>query len=277
MKNSKTILVAYDLSIASRNALEIAAEIAVNTNSSLFIYHVISASVLTDSEMVYTFSPEEDAKKMNALIKRGVTYLKKRFPGINVNYKIDYGFLIPSIIDKTKEISPWLSVFGVKKRTGLDKVIFGDTCSTLIGQLKGGMLVIPMNYRKLDFRLVAYAWDGQSSEVYQLAPLRTLINNGKSKIQAINITHYDEKADKNVQPFKQNLKRMFAGHSVEINQIQGLDKEKEMERVIRKIEPKLTVVFAHHYTTWQKIFHKRFSRKIFKFIKSPMLVISEKN
>lgn len=277
MKNSKTILVAYDLSIASRNALEIAAELAARTNSALFIYHVISASVLTDSEMVYTFSPEEDAKKMNALIKRGVTYLKKRFPGVPVNYKIDYGFLIPSIIDKTKEINPWLSVFGVKKRTGLDKVIFGDTCSTLIGQLRGGMLVIPMNYRKLDLRLIAYAWDGLTSEVYHLGALRTMLNTGKSKIMAINITHYDEKAEKNTQSFKQNLKRMFVGHTVEVSQTQGLDKEKELERVIRKIEPKMTVVFAHHYPTWQKIFHKRFSRKIFKFIKSPMLVVSEKN
>ena len=58
MKHNKIVFAAHDFSPASKNALELAADLAFKTGSRLFIYHVVSTSVLTDSENLYTYNPK---------------------------------------------------------------------------------------------------------------------------------------------------------------------------------------------------------------------------
>ena len=177
MKTNKTVFAAHDFSMASKNAVELAADLAYKTGSRLFIYHVVSTSVLADSENLYTYNPEEDIKKSSALIRRGITYLKKSRPGMQIAFEVDYGFLVPTIADKIEQLNPWVSVVGVKKRTGLDKVIFGDVCTSLIGKIKSPLFVVPFNTKSLKLDHIAYAWDGTSAEVHQLAALKEMLLN----------------------------------------------------------------------------------------------------
>lgn len=274
MKPAKIILAAHDFSAASKNALELAAQISQQTNSTLCIYHVISTSILTNSEMSYTYSPDNDVKKARALLKRGITYLRKDYPNIKIIFAVDYGFLIASLTAKVEELNPWLTIVGVKKRTGIDKVIFGDVCKTLVGKIATPLMVIPMNYRKLKLGRIVYGWDGKSAEVHQLSVLKDLLYKQSSQITAVNVSHYDSDVEKNTGNFKKGLKKMFPNFVTELHQVQGLDVETEFEKEIRRIKPDLLMVFAHHYNLWQSIFHKRFSRHVFKFTKSPLLIVS---
>jgi nucleotide-binding universal stress UspA family protein len=168
-----------------------------------------------------------------------------------------------------------LCVVGVKKRTGLDRVIFGDICTTLIGKVKSPMLVVPLNYKSLKLNTITYAWDGKTSEVQHLGVIKELLSTEKAHIIAVNVTHYDADVEKNVVNFRAGLKKMFPNHATELQQVQGLDKETEFERAVRKINPDLLVVYAHHYSIWQNMFHKRFSKHALKFSQSPVVVISE--
>lgn len=274
MKPNKIVFAAHDFSPASKNALDVAAKIAQNTGSKLFIYHVVSTSVLTDSESVYTYSPDSDIKKASALLRRGITYLKKKFGGIQIAFEVDYGFLVPAITEKIESLSPWISVVGVKKRTGLDKVIFGDVCTSLIGKVKSPMLVIPLNYKQLDLDNVVYGWDGKSAEVHQLTSLKEMFSIQPGMLTALNVSHYDETVEKNSGNFKQALKKMFPAQQTALVQVQGLDKETEFEKAIKKMNPDLLVVYAHHYNVWQNLFHKRFSKYALKFSQSPVLIVS---
>lgn len=274
MKPNKIVFAAHDFSVASKNALEIAAALARKTGSKLFIYHVVSTSVLTDSETLYTYSPEADIKKASALLRRGITYLKKKNQGVQIAFEVDYGFLVPSISEKIAALSPWISVVGVKKRTGLDKVIFGDVCTTLIGKVKCPLMVIPLNYKELEMKNIAYGWDGKSSEVHQLACLKDMIDGDPANIVAINVSHYDDNVEKNSSNFRQALRKMFPVQHTELKQVLGLDKEVEFEKAVRKMKPDILVVYAHHYNAWQNMFHKRFSRYALKFSQSPVLIVT---
>lgn len=274
MKPNKIVFMAHDFSPASRNALDIAAGLAQKTASKLFIYHVVSASVLTDTESVYTYSPDADIKKASALLRRGITYLKKKFPNTPIAFEVDYGFLIPAINSKIEELNPWISVFGVKKRTGLDKVIFGDVCTTMIGKTKAPMLVVPLNYKDLRTENVVYGWDGKSIEVHQLSVLKEIFGLENANLTALNVSHYDSTVEKNAANFRFALKKMFAAQQTDLKMVQGLDKEVEFEKAIKRIKPDMLVVYAHHYSMWQNIFHKRFSRYALKFSQSPVLVVS---
>jgi nucleotide-binding universal stress UspA family protein len=275
MKIIKTVFVAHDFSPASRNALEIAAGIAKKTGSKLFIYHVVSTTALTDQESVYVYSPEKDLKVAGALLRRGITYLKKKYTHVNIAFEIDFGFVMPAITDKVAEVQPWLTVVGVKKRTGLDRVIFGDVCTTLIGKLKSPMLVIPLNYKVLKLNTITYAWDGKSSEIHPLSVIKEILTSDKNHIIALNVTHYDEEVERHAAQFKSGLRKMFPTQLTELQQVQGLDKETEFEKALRKINPDILVVYAHHYNFWQNMFHKRFSKHALKFSQSPVIVVSE--
>lgn len=274
MKPNKVIFAAHDFSPASKNALEIAAGLAQKSASKLFIYHVVSTSVLTDSESLYTYSPDTDIKKASALLRRGITYLKKKFPGMQIAFEVDYGFLVPSISDKIESVNPWLSVVGVKKRTGLDKVIFGDVCTTLIGKVKSPLLVVPLNYKSLKLDNIAYAWDGKSAEVHQLTSLKEMVGSEQVSITGLNVSHYDESVERNSGNFRQALRKLFPVQHTDLKQVMGLDKETEFEKAVKKMKPDLLVVYAHHYNAWQNLFHKRFSRYALKFSQSPVLIVS---
>lgn len=274
MKSSKIVFAAHDFSPASKNALEIAAALAGKTGSKLYIYHVVSTSVLTDTESLYTYSPEADIKKASALLRRGITYLKKNHPGLHIAFEVEYGFLVPSITQKIEEKQPWVAVVGVKKRSGLDKVIFGDVCTTLVGKVKAPLLVVPMNKKSLSLQNIVYGWDGKSAEVHQLAGLKEMLAGSQASITAVNVSHYDEDVMKNAGNFKQAMRRMFPVQHTEIHQVMGLDKETEFEKAVKKLKPDLLVVYAHHYNVWQNLFHKRFSKYALKFSQSPVLVVS---
>jgi nucleotide-binding universal stress UspA family protein len=274
MKPNKIVFAAHDFSQSSKNSLEIAAAIAQKTGSKLFIYHVVSASALADAETVYTYSPDLDIKKASALLRRGITYLKKKYSGVPIAFEVDYGFLVPTMSAKVEELNPWLSVFGVKKRTGMDKVIFGDTCTTLIGKLKCPMLVVPLNYKSLKLNSLVYGWDGKTIEVHQLNVLKDMLGFDHSNVTALNVSHYDEQVEKNAASFKFALKKMLPNQHTDLKQIQGLDKEVEFEKAVKNMKPDVLVIYAHHYSLWQSIFHKRFSRHALKFSQSPVLVVS---
>lgn len=276
MKSNKLILAAHDFSPSSKNAIKIAADIAFQTNSKLFLYHVVSTSAFLEAEALYIYNPDDDIKKVSAWMRRAISYLKKSRPGLQITFEVDYGFLLPVLSDKIQSMSPWLSVFGVKKRTGLDKVIFGDVCTALVGKVRSPLLVVPANAKSFDVNLVAYGWDGKTAEVHQLNPIKELIGSKSNvQIKAVNVSHYDQDVEQNKSLFLGLLKKMFPNQLTGIHQILGLDKEHEFEKAIQSMKPDVLVIYARHYNIWQSVFHKRFSKYAIKYTQVPVMIVSQ--
>lgn len=273
MKPTTTIFAAHDFSKPSKNALNIAAELALKTQSTLFVYHVLSSAAITDNVNLVNFSADISLNRAMGALKRSVLALKKQFPGLKIEFDLGSGFLVTTISDKIKEINPWLSVLGVKKRTGFDKMIFGDVCSVLVDKVDVPMLVIPNNYKDLKLDKLSYAWDGDTLETSQLKPLNTLLGDQLSEILILNVTHYDDTVLKKSNTFKSALQKMFKLQTVEIKHVMGLDTIKTMEEALLEIKPDLLVVYKHHESFWQRLFHKSFSKKAIQFSHSPVLVL----
>jgi nucleotide-binding universal stress UspA family protein len=273
MKHTSTIFAAHDFSKPSKNALNIAAELALKTQSTLFVYHVLSSAAITDNVNLVNFSADISLNRAMGALKRSVLALKKQFPSLQIEFDLGSGFLVTTITDKIKEINPWISVLGVKKRTGFDKMIFGDVCSVLVDKVEVPMLVIPNNYKDLKLDKLSYAWDGDTLETSQLKPLNTLLGDHTSTLLVLNVTHYDDTVLKKSNTFKSALQKMFKSQSVEIKHVMGLDAIKTMEEALLEIQPDLLVVYKHHESFWQRLFHKSFSKKAIQFSHSPVLVL----
>lgn len=273
MKPTTTIFAAHDFSKPSKNALNIAAELALKTQSTLFVYHVLSSAAITDNVNLVNFSADISLNRAMGALKRSVLALKKQFPELKIEFDLGSGFLVTTINDKIKEINPWISVLGVKKRTGFDKMIFGDVCSVLVDKVDVPMLVIPNNYKDLKLDKLSYAWDGDTLETSQLKSLNTLLGDQLSEILVLNVTHYDDTVLKKSNTFKSALQKMFKLQTVEIKHVMGLDTIKTMEEALLEIKPDLLVVYKHHESFWQRLFHKSFSKKAIQFSHSPVLVL----
>jgi nucleotide-binding universal stress UspA family protein len=272
---NKTIFVAHDFTLASRNALNIAAEIAVKLNLKLYVYNVVPVTLLNDVDAAFVFNPDKTIAKNQTLMRRMLTSLRKNHNGIKVVFEVDYGLVIPKIQNKIQEINPWIAVLGVKKRNNFDRILFGDVCSDLADLVNIPLLVIPNNFSRLQLNQIVYAWDGQSSDVEYLQVLRKLLSGTPSKIIALNVTHYDEKTQNLLAKFKLNLKRFFYQQKTQVLQEMGLDKNQTIKNALSTIKPNLIVVYAHHYSFFQKLFHASFSKRVIHFSRSPVLIIKE--
>lgn len=275
MKNSKYVLVAHDFSQASKNALKVAAQIADATQSRLFIFNVLPISVMSDVEYAYTYSPDADIQRNTTLMRRAISFLKRDFPKLNMTFNVTYAYVIPSILEAINSYNPWLTVVGVKKRTGLDRVIFGDVCTELVDKINHPFLVVPNNVKTFSTNHVVYAWDGLNLQTNHLSLLKKMMSKEKQLITALNVSHYDEKVNKNAVEYKKILAKFFYAHKAELVQIQGLDQPQTISQFLSKIKPDLLVVVAHHYGFFQKMFHKSFSKQAIRFAKSPVLVIKK--
>ena len=68
---NKTIFVAHDFTLASRNALNIAAEIAVKLNLKLYVYNVVPVTLLNDVDAAFVFNPDKTIAKNQTLMRIG--------------------------------------------------------------------------------------------------------------------------------------------------------------------------------------------------------------
>jgi nucleotide-binding universal stress UspA family protein len=99
------------------------------------------------------------------------------------------------------------------------------------------------------------------------------LGDHKSTLLVLNVTHYDDTVLKKSNTFKSALQKMFKSQSVEIKHVMGLDAIKTMEEALLEIQPDLLVVYKHHESFWQRLFHKSFSKKAIQFSHSPVLVL----
>lgn len=270
---NNTILFAHDFSSSSENALKLISEFANSTSKSLIIYHVVSTSIMLETVNMVDYSAEKEIDSAKAIIQGEIAEIQKTLPNLNISLMVDFGFLIPTMVDKVTELKPSLLVLGVKKRTGFDKVIFGDVCSTLVDKIKVPMLVIPENTDSFNLNLIACAWDGKTAESEKLIALKDFNLNTTAKINVININHYDDAVLENSKVFKQNIQNMFANNQILMIQKLALDEEETMVVALNEMQPDLLVVFAHHYGFWQSLFHTSFSKQAISFSKAPVLVL----
>jgi nucleotide-binding universal stress UspA family protein len=138
----KNILVPFDFSHHSRNALEYAAQLAAKSDAKLCIFHAYDRSeVLEGVKVATTVSAMEDTIKK----------LSKRY-GVNekkITGKVVQGEFIEEVLQFIKESKFSLIVVGTRGASGLRELLLGSYTVNLMQEVRGiPMLVVP---EKADF------------------------------------------------------------------------------------------------------------------------------
>jgi len=140
----KTIIVPTDFSPIATNAMNFAADMAVNINASLLLLHIYQVPVSMTDVPVVLVSAEELRKSSEAQlqeIKEAMTHITSG--KIKIYTEARLGDVSDELEEVCKHIQPFAVIMGTKGTTGLERVLFGSTTLTAIRHLKWPVIVVP--------------------------------------------------------------------------------------------------------------------------------------
>jgi nucleotide-binding universal stress UspA family protein len=140
----KTIIVPTDFSPIATNAMNFAADMAVNINASLLLLHVYQVPVSMTEVPVVMVSSEELRKNTEAKLQEMKNAITNRTSGkIKIYTDVRMGDVSDEIKDVCKHIKPFAVIMGTRGASGIERILFGSTTLTAIRQLTWPVIVVP--------------------------------------------------------------------------------------------------------------------------------------
>lgn len=140
----KTIIVPTDFSPVAINAMNFAADMALNINASLLLFHVYQVPVsMTDVPVVLVSAEElrrESEKKLQEL-KGALSHIHTG--KIKIYTETRMGDVNDELEDLCRHINPFAVVMGTKGASGIEKMLFGSNTLVAIRHLKWPVIVVP--------------------------------------------------------------------------------------------------------------------------------------
>jgi len=140
----KTIIVPTDFSPIATNAMNFAADMAVNINASLMLLHVYQVPVSMTDVPVVLVSAEELRKSSEAKLQEIKDALMHITSGkIKVYTEARLGDVSDELKDVCNHIQPFAVIMGTRGTSGVERILFGSTTLTAIRHLTWPVIVVP--------------------------------------------------------------------------------------------------------------------------------------
>ena len=140
----KTIIVPTDFSPAATNAMNFAADMAVNINASLMLLHVYQVPVSMTDVPVVLVSADELRKNSEAKLRELKESLTHITSGeIKIYAEARMGDVSDELEEVCKQIRPFAVIMGTRGASGVERILFGSTTLTAIRHLKWPVIVVP--------------------------------------------------------------------------------------------------------------------------------------
>ena len=168
----KTIITTTDFSDASTNAVLFAADLALEINATLKIYHAVPERVVLIDDMDYDVEYEETEIAMQQLeqlqekIKRFTQYR------LSINVQLKYGHIDRILVESCQQATPFAIVMAATEKTAIQRYLLGSETLSVSHKLQVPLLLIPDKAEYNGLKRIAIATD--LNEVYDTMPLDSL-------------------------------------------------------------------------------------------------------
>lgn len=140
----KTIIVPTDFSPVATNAMNFAADMAININASLLLLHVYQVPVSMTDVPVVLISTEELKKNNEEKLKDLKQDLARITSGkIKIYTEASMGDVVDELEDICKQIQPFAVIMGTRGASGAERVLFGSTTLRAIRHLTWPVIIVP--------------------------------------------------------------------------------------------------------------------------------------
>ena len=126
------------------NAINFAADMAININASLMLLHVYQVPVsMTDVPVVLVSGDElrKDSELKLKELKESLSHITSN--KIKIYTEARMGDIVDELEDVAKHIEPFAVIMGTKGTSGVERMLFGSTTLTAIRHLKWPVIVVP--------------------------------------------------------------------------------------------------------------------------------------
>jgi len=187
----KTIIVPTDFSPIATNAMNFAADMAVNINASLMLLHVYQVPVSMTDVPVVLVSADELKKESEAKLQEIKNALALITSGkIKVYAEARMGDVSDELEDVCQHIKPFAVIMGTRGTSGVERFLFGSTTLTAIRHLTWPVIVVPPGKEYgTGIKKIGFACD--FDKVVESTPIRFIKNMVKEFRAELHVLNVD--------------------------------------------------------------------------------------
>ena len=188
----KTIIVPTDFSPIATNAMNFAADMAVNINASLTLLHVYQVPVsMTDVPVVMVSADElrKSSEEKLEILKQDLAHITSG--KIKIYTEARLGDVSDELEDICKHVQPFAVIMGTKGTSGVERILFGSTTLTAIRHLKWPVIVVPLGKEyRTGIKKIGFACD--FDKVVESTPIqfiKNMVNEFGAELHVLNVDH----------------------------------------------------------------------------------------
>ena len=188
----KTIIVPTDFSPIATNAMNFAADMAVNINASILLLHVYQVPVSMTDVPVVLVSADELRKSSEAKLedlKKSLSHITSGKIRIYAEAKL--GDTSDVIEELCENIKPFAVIMGTKGASGIERMLFGSNTLRAIRHLKYPVIVVPPGKEYgAGIKKIGFACDFE--KVVESTPVQFIKNMVKefgAELHVLNVDH----------------------------------------------------------------------------------------
>src|SRR5947209_5639383 len=151
----KTIVVATDFSDASTNAVLFAADLALDVNATLQIYHAVPEHVVLIDDLDYDVEYAETEvamQQLENLQEKIRIYTQNR---LNITVYLKYGNIDRVLEESCKQDTPFAVVMPATEKNAMQRFLLGSQTLTVSHKLNVPFLLIPDEVEFNGFKKIA--------------------------------------------------------------------------------------------------------------------------
>lgn len=268
----KKIVVPVDITAASRNTMEYAAQLGKVLGAEIHLLHVDTEPLpVSAGPTPWTLIPSQKLTVQEASIDKAVAYLKEKY-AIDVKGSVVTGYKSDSIKEAAADLHADLIVMGLK--SGKRNKILGSTALKLIRKTTLPVLIVPEETRYEPLKNIILAIDfNERANSSGFDPLFEII---KAFNTSLRVLHVEEKgADLKASeiPGKLQLGRILSKVDYEYDKVEFDNIETGILNFVQDHPADLLVMVAHHHNLIERLSGPFHTQAISLELKLPLLVL----
>lgn len=184
----KQILVPYDFSSYSENALDFAYHFALHTSGRIKLLHVVEHNVQLSTRSQALMGLEQQFRK--ELVKNVTQHFEtlkvsEKYKGVDIDFEVKVGIPLHSIMETITNDKADLIIMGTKGASGIEEFLIGSNAEKVVRLAKCPVITIPLNAIFKSISDIAFAINFEDEQAYIFDELKKIQAQFQSKIHLI--------------------------------------------------------------------------------------------
>lgn len=274
----KTIIVPTDFSPTATNAMNFAADMAININASIMLLHVYQVPVsMTDVPVVLVSADELRKNSETRLqeLKEALTHITSG--KIKIYTEARLGDVSDELEDVCKYIQPFAVIMGTSGATGVERMFFGSTALTAIRHLTWPVIVVPpgKEYGK-GIKKIGFACDFE--KVVESTPVQFIKNMVKefgAELHVLNVDHEGRHFKPETPQESMLLNELLIDLNPDYHFIEHVDIEDGINEFVEKNNIDLLITIPKKHNLLDSLFKKSSTKQFVTQSHVPVMCVHE--